>query len=581
MLSQSTLKQPPPLDSQCSQNFYQKLSTLAMASSEADYIIVGGGLTGCALASRLKQGDTSLDILLVEAGPDSSNDPRVTSPMGGFALSHSELDWSYETAPQPHTNGRRHYSAAGKTLGGGSVLNYGGWSRGDASDYDEWARVIGDARWSYKGLLPSFKKSEHHFDKDSDPQQHGFDGPMHYFSTSASDPQRQYALRQPIRAAWTELGVMYNSDANGGRLAGISELEENWHNGLRQPSHQAYGLKGVHVLTNTMVQCILFSTNRDDKHVASGIQLANGSHISARKEVILSAGTYRTPQLLMLSGIGPSDELSKHDIPVVMNLSQVGRNMIDHFCHFQFWKLLNPSQGLAMGSPLWTSPAYFKGIPCDWAVKEPVPTHLLSLALLADSASEADTATLLHPSRCHLETMVIYAPGGSEHVGLKLPMDGTHIASSVILLLPTSRGHISLASASIAEPPIIEPNFYATAADHAALIYGTRRVLQALLDTEAGKSYIAGEAVPPGLPELDSQSDDKDIDERIRGAGVAHAHASGTAAMGNVVDAELKVYGVERLRVVDASVLPVPIGGHPQATLYAVAEQAAEMILSC
>ena len=441
-----------------------------MVPTEADFIVVGGGLTGCALASRLHKAVASVSVLLIEAGPDATGDPRVVSPMGCFALGRSELDWSYQTTLQPNTKNRSHYNAAGKTLGGGSVINYGGWTRGDATDYDDWARVAGDTRWSYKGMLPFFKKSEHHFDLNADPQQHGFAGPMHYVSVSASDPQRIYPLREPIRAAWKEMGVNDNPDTNGGKLAGISEIEENWHEGLRQPSHQAYPLEGVNVVTDRMVWRILISSDHDGKNVASGVQLADQTRILARKEIILCAGAHRTPQILMLSGIGPARELSKHHIALVKDSPEVGTNVFDHFAHLQFWKLLRPSQGLAMGTPLWTSPSYFKGMPCDWAVKEPVPVDLLTRALSIDGVSDENTAALLHPSRCHLETSVIYAPAGAEHVGLKLPLDGTYVASSVMLLLPTSRGRISLASASIAAPPIIAPIYYAPATDQAALI---------------------------------------------------------------------------------------------------------------
>ena len=551
-----------------------------MVPTEADIVVVGGGLTGCALASRLHEADASVNVLLIEAGPDATGDPRIASPMGCFALGRSELDWSYQTTFQPNTKNRSHYNAAGKTLGGGSVLNYGGWARGDATDYDEWARVAGDERWSYKGMLPFFKKSEHHFDLNADPQQHGFGGPMHYVSVSASDPQRIYPLREPIRTAWEEMGVSYNPDANSGKLAGISEIDENWHEGLRQPSHRAYPLEGLDVVTGRMVSHILISTDQEGNNVASGVQLADQTQILARKEIILCAGAHRTPQILMLSGIGPAEELSKHHIALVKDSPEVGMNMFDHFSHLQFWKLLAPSQGLAMGTPLWKSPSYFKGMPYDWAVKERVPVDILMRALSIDGVSDENTAALLHPSRCHLETTVIYAPAGAQHVGLKLPLDGTHVASSVMLLLPTSRGRISLASASIVDPPIIDPNYYDTAADQATLIYGTRRVMEALLDTKAGKSFIASEVVPPGTAKLNSKSEDSELDDRIRTTGVSHAHAAGTAAMGKVVDAELKVYGIIGLRVADASVFPVPIGGHPQATLYALAEQAADMILS-
>ncbi len=279
------------------------------------------------------------------------------------------------------------------------------------------------------------------------------------------------------------------------------------------------------------------------KLVATGVQLGDGSQIIARKEVILAAGAHRSPQILMLSGIGAESELSKVSIPLQANLPHVGHNSIDHFALFQFWKLRNPSHGFTMGKPPWSSPAYFKGLPCDWAIKEAVPTHILSTALRIDIVSDADNdanaAALIHPSRCHLETMILYVPAGAEHVGLQLPNDGMHVASSLMLLLPTSRGRVSLASASATDPPVIDPNHYATATDRAALIYGTQRLAHALLNTAAGKAIIEREVAPPGLSPLDSSSTGEEIDARVRSVGVAHAHTMGTAAMGKVVGVDL------------------------------------------
>ena len=173
-----------------------------MAAPETDVLVVGGGLTGCALASRIKQGKPSLSVTIVEVGRDSTGDPRVSAPMAAFALSFSELDWAYMTVPQKYTKGRPHDNAAGKTLGVGSVLNYGGWTRGDSTDYGEWARRVGDDRWSYEGWLPYFKRSEHCLNVGDDlltGHQHGFSGPMRYVSVSQSDGRRRYGLREPVK----------------------------------------------------------------------------------------------------------------------------------------------------------------------------------------------------------------------------------------------------------------------------------------------------------------------------------------------------------------------------------------------
>lgn len=539
-----------------------------MSTTEADYIFVGGGLTGCATAARLHQGNPSLKIIIVEAGPNPSQNPNVGPAMGSFALTASDLDWQYPSLPDASTGNRVHINNAGKALGGGSTINYGGWSRGDAADYDEWGEIVGDSRWSYAGLLPFFKKSEAYFNKNADPEQHGFSGPIHVISVSASDPNRLYGLRQPLLDAWTELGVKLNSDP-AGSTGGISEYTENWREGQRQPSYQAYGTEGITVMTNVRVDRVVFSKGQGAQPAASGVQLMDGRIITARKEVVLSAGTFRTPQILMLSGIGSAATLSALEIPLVFDAPEVGQNLFDHFAHFQLWKIRHPEEGLAMGNPKWNTPAYMKGIPCDWAVNEEVPSKLL------EGTEERGWSTR-KAGRCHVESTVLYAPTGIPGI----PMDGSFIASSVMLNLPASRGSVTLASASASDLPLITSNYFSTNTDVTSLVYGTRRMMQVLLETSACKDYIEGEVAPPGQTQLTFQSSDEEIQQRIRAVGVAHKHASGTVAMGKVVMPDLKVVGVGGLRVVDASVLPVPIGGHTQATLYALAEQAAEIILA-
>lgn len=547
-----------------------------MANSKADYIIVGGGLTGCAIASRLHQSDPSLGILILEAGIDATDNPLTRDLGGAFALAGSEHDYDYKTTPQSNTDNRIHSITAGKVLGGGSILNYGAWARGDAMDYDHWGKTVKDHRWSYKGLLPYLKKSESHFEATKNPQQRGADGPIRVTSVYESDPKRRYGLRKPIRAAWEELGLKENPNADSGSLHGIADLLENWHDGERQPSNLAYNLEGVRVITGATVHKITFTNGSQGVPTATGILLTDKRHFIVRKEIILSAGTIKTPQILMLSGIGPADLLSSHSIPVAHDNLEVGRNYFDHFALFQLWKLRYPEAGLAMGSPHWKdTPSFSKGLPCDWAVNEGTPSQLLEPALDADAAEgKVSDLSLLQPQRCTIETMVMYSP-----VGAPVPVDGTHIATSVMLLLPTSRGSITITSSSPTDHPRTDPNYYSTATDRAALIHGVRCALTALLTTTACKSHIEYEAPPPNLLPLTPTSSDVEIDSRIRAGGVSHAHGAGTCAMGKVVDSRLRVMGVKGLRVADASVFPVAVGGHPQATLYGIAEQAAEMII--
>ncbi|RDW82351.1 glucose-methanol-choline oxidoreductase-like protein [Coleophoma cylindrospora] len=540
-----------------------------------DYIVVGGGLTGCAVATRLAERlGPSVSVLLVEAGPDPSGNPNTTTPMAGFALEGSELDWSYPSSPIPTIGDRVLKNPAGKTLGGGSVLNYGGWARGDASDYDAWAKIVGDERWSYDGLLPYMKRSEkfNKLDANANPQQHGFDGPIKVTGISASDPKRRYPLREPIQKAWAELGIE-RVPSGSGKLAGLSEFLETWDNGIRQPAHLAYGLAGVDVRTEIAVHKVLFESLSGKTPRATGILLVDGRQIQARKEIILATGALRTPQLLQLSGVGPAAALARHSIPLIYDSPGVGTNLFDHFALFQVFQLRHPERGLALGHPALADPAFVKGLPVDWVVNEALTPSLLKQAVAEDGDSD-DTQGLGKTGRTHAETMILYIPYVPG-----LPFNGTYIATSVMLTLPTSRGTVGLASASPTDPPVIEPNYFATAMDRAALVHGARRLLQCLTGTTVGQDLVETEVAPvPGMKPLTLESSTEEIEERIRAVGSPHFHAAGTCALGSVVDAELRVKGVEGLRITDASIFPAPLGGHPQATLYAIAERAAAII---
>lgn len=527
------------------------------------------------IASRLAQNDQALRVLLLEAGVDASNNPLTKDVGGAFALAGTDIDYCYKTTPQHNTDERVHTITAGKVLGGGSILNYGGWARGDASDYDQWAKLVKDERWSYQGPLPYLKKAENHFNAKHNPKHRGSTGPIRVTSVFESDPKRRYGLRGPIKAAWEELGLGLNPYGDCGSLKGICEFLENWYDGERQPSNLAYGLKNVDVIPDAVVHKIGLTQDKGSHLTASSVLLTDGRQFKARKEIVLTAGTIKTPQILMLSGVGPAALLSRLGIPVLIDNSEVGKNYFDHFALFQLWKLRNPERGLSMGSPQLDDPAFSKGLPCDWTVDEGTQPDLLLPALQADAENgKMSDRSLMDTNRALVETMVIYSP-----VGAPVPADGSYIATSVMLQLPTSRGSLEIVSSSPADHPAINPNFYDTETDRIALVHGVRRVIEALLETSAAKSYVTCEEAPPGMPSLSAESTNADIDTRIRAAGLSHAHAAGTASMGKVVDTELCVYGLTGLRVADASVLPVAIGGHPQATLYGIAEQAAELIL--
>ena len=545
------------LPSQCSRTHYIYSATQRFTRSMTDVIIIGGGIAGVVLASRLRQNKPELSIILIEAGQDviATSHPHVETPAEAAFLHFSDLDWKYMTVPQKHLNGVPKYNCAIKGLSGGSIINTGGWIRGDKLDYDEWARDVKDERWSYDGLLPYFKKSETHFGKDADPSQHGFDGPVHTASVKSSG--RQYPLRDTVFKLWSNLGLKHVYDANNGHPQGITDLVENWRDGKRQIASKVYPLDGVKVLTDTLVRRVIIN---EDK-VAVGVELANGqTHlVKPGGQVVVSAGAYRTPQVLQLSGIGDPAHLSQHGITTTVDLPGVGANLHDHLLLFRYWKLRNPEQGLALGSPLFGGPNYEKGGPVDWLVTTSIPKEPLKAALEKDEGegNVPDDHPLLKGPRSHLEMILLYAVSGAEAQGLQIPLDGKSIMTFFMGGLPTSRGSVTLASSDPSVAPVIDPNYYATETDKHVMREGFRMHSRLIFDTPEGKQLVLDEHTPPSLPSLGLDASDEQIDERIKMGASTVFHPAGTAAMGKVVDGSLKVYGVKNLRVVDASIVSI------------------------
>ncbi|KAI1259423.1 putative GMC oxidoreductase [Xylariaceae sp. FL1019] len=536
-----------------------------------DYIFVGGGLSASVVASRLSQLDSRLKILVIEAGPNANDVENIVWP-SSTNLIGGDFDWKYETVKQSNLNGRSISYPLGKALGGGTVINTSGWVRGDKSDYDLWGQAVNDTRWSYDGQLPFMKKSEKFWSDTINTDQHGLDGPA--ILQSETSTNRKFPLRDHVHKSWKEVGVadLPSLDANAGDPLGIGELQENKTQGRRQIAAAIYSLKDVSVLTDTVVEKII--TERTAHGLtAIGIRLADGTEIRGQ-EVILSAGAVRSPQILMLSGIGPAEELKKFDIPVLLDQPNIGANLADHGLFAHCWKLKDPAAGWSLGSanPIFAQPQYGWGGPVDFLVSTDVPKEGLIAAIAADEGTHPDSAT--HPllrKRTFAEHVLLYAGA----------VDGSLITFALINLLTTSRGSVKLASGSIQDQPNIDPNFLSTAVDR----YVMREALKLQIrfagsrDTVIGREIIQSELGAPGFDKvLSPTSTDEELDARLKAGLGSSYHPMGTLAMGTVVDTDLKLRGVDNLRVVDTSVFPVCLTGHLQVATYAMAEQAAMII---
>ncbi len=352
---------------------------------------------------------------------------------------------------------------------------------------------------------------------------------------------------------------------NSGDPNGVARLVENWHEASRQHAAICYNLEGIHVMTNTVVERVLLEGNK-----ATGVELTDGQRLTAFKEVIVSCGALRTPQLLMLSGIGPKSELSKYNIKQVAELP-VGQHLHDHGSINIIWKLRNPEKGYAFGSPAFSKPEYATGNPMDWMATAAAPDEDLR------KAASADGTTFVPGPRTDYEVTVMYAITAAAPVDMA-PMDGTHITTGVLCLSPTSRGTVTLASDKAIDNPNMDPRYFTTEHDRAVIRAGMRFTLQ-VMESAALKDYVEGEETPPpGMPRISSASSDAELDKRINAMSWSWFHAGGTASMGKVVDNQCRVYGMKGLRVVDTSIMPLSITAHLQAPMYAIAESAGDLI---
>ncbi|PVH80318.1 GMC oxidoreductase [Cadophora sp. DSE1049] len=528
-----------------------------MEDTTFDYIIVGGGVAGCVLASRLSASLPENSILLIEAGPENADD-RVALSMGVFLSDTDDIQWNHDSIPQKGLDGNVVSKTQGKVLGGSSAINYQAWTRGSASEFDRWAEEVGDKRWSWNEMLPYFKRSETFVPgKDMSQEKseaHGYSGPIKVTHVSSSGRNRNYPLKAMIADIHETAGQKRNDDMNSGDTLGYSEFANATLNGQRQWAALCPRGKNVTLWSSTQAIKLLFAGTQ-----AVGVDvLHDGSAgtATAGKEVIVSSGAQNTSKLLLLSGIGPKAELQKHQIRQLADLP-VGDNFSDHPYMATFWKVRE--RGLSLGDMEMVTPDcdWTAGSGCDFfAFHRHEEEHLKKLTKETLGAKEVERFELA--GRPHTESFVMH--GHIDFTGLVEAPEGSSFSFLNILVAPESRGSIRLASSSPTDPPLVDPALFTNPVDSQLMYECARMNITAIKASSAVSKYGA---VEYGIAEADRDDlSDEALRRRLVKTCATVFHGSGTCAMGTVVDTECRVLGFRGLRVIDASIFPFPIGAH-------------------
>jgi len=532
-----------------------------MEAESYDYIVTGAGSAGCAVAARLSETGRHRVLLLEAGGRDSS--PWIHIPVCYYRLfTHKTYNWRFESEPVAGLNGRTSYQPRGKMLGGTSSLNGMVYMRGTAADYDGW-RQLGCVGWDYESVLAFFRKAENQ--ERGEDEFHGVGGPL-----NVTDAHYKHEIIDAIIEAAVQAGIPRNRDFNGATQEGAGYYQATVGKGRRWSAATAY-LKPARGRRNLVVKPNAHATRiviENGRAVGVEFRTSGGMEIArAKGEVIVSGGVYGSPQLLLLSGIGPGGHLNEMGIEVTHDLPPVGANLHDHFNSYVAWR----STKTGTFNELHRSPLRKLAAGARYLVGRDGPMTAI--------ATHAGILTRTDPRFDRPDLQIntyLWSIETRDRSGMH-PHKWPGFSMSPVHLRPEGRGLVSLASRDPFAPPKIEFKFMETAHDVDAMIRGVR-LARKLAEQPALKPYIAEEVVPGPAVRSDEQ-----LIEDIRKRGVSNLHPVGTCRMGTgrnaVVDPRLRVHGIQGLRVADASIMPLVVGGNTNAPSIMIGEKCAAMIL--